>query len=546
MNSPSWLKAALALLLLNVALSFENIWPTILIKPDTRISPELVLIWAGLLFAFVVLGRKIERSLTTIALMLVLLVLGRYADVTIPALFGRPLNIYWDGLQVPRMLMTASRGLPIWLLLPGAAFAMLFLYALYRVLRWALATVANELIPPASSSAAAWVATGCALVLVAANFAGVAATWPYVSKPVAPTYVRQADLMITAVLSRRLDNALPPSPRFDSDLKLLAGADVKLVFLESYGATVFDTPYFRDRLVASQSLLTKAVAGSGKKMVSALFRSPTFGGGTELAHLALLSGIDLSNPFTHDLLLTTRRPNLMSMFKAGGYRTFGLYASVSWEWIEREHYGYDVFVDGRDLNYRGPKIGLWEIPDQFALARFNQMHPVKRDSAPRFIVFPTINTHIPFRPIPPYQADWSKILTQEPFEAAALARELAEKPSDWSSLGDAYLRSIQYTYQWLSGYLLQPYPRDYLLILVGDHQPAAIVSGDGAPWDVPIHVISSNDALLNKFIAQGFSKGLTPHRPVLGNLNQLTTLLRDTFDSAAVPMNHAPAPRAAR
>ncbi|MEZ5741718.1 MAG: hypothetical protein R3E68_21330 [Burkholderiaceae bacterium] len=39
-----WLATILAALLLNGLLSFENVWPTPLVKPDHRLAPEFVLL----------------------------------------------------------------------------------------------------------------------------------------------------------------------------------------------------------------------------------------------------------------------------------------------------------------------------------------------------------------------------------------------------------------------------------------------------------------------------------------------------------------------
>ena len=59
------------------------------------------------------------------------------------------------------------------------------------------------------------------------------------------------------------------------------------------------------------------------------------------------------------------------------------------------------------------------------------------------------------------------------------------------------------------------------MIVIGDHQPAAAVSGEGAPWDVPVHIIASRRQVLDRLMAQGFRAGLTPARPSLGPMQTL-------------------------
>ena len=176
-------------------------------------------------------------------------------------------------------------------------------------------------------------------------------------------------------------------------------------------------------------------------MISAFVRSPTFGGASDLAHLSLLSGIDLSDPLRHHLLLASDRPTLIQHFRACGYETYGFYPALSWEWPERSFYGYDHFLEARGLDYRGPKFGYWKIPDQYAIARFHDLYPVRPDSPPRFVFFATINTHAPFRPLPPYQPDWAKLLSSAPYPLRDVERALAER-IDWSDLRAPYVRSI--------------------------------------------------------------------------------------------------------
>jgi hypothetical protein len=54
-------------------------------------------------------------------------------------------------------------------------------------------------------------------------------------------------------------------------------------------------------------------------------------------------------------------------------------------------------------------------------------------------------------------------------------------------------------------------PGDGLVILLGDHQPPAVIGGrPEPPWTVPIHVLSRDPDLLAPFIAEGYVSGLFP------------------------------------
>jgi hypothetical protein len=547
------LLALMALALLNAALSFRSLWPTPGITLDTRLAPEFVALWLLLLAGVAWRGALTARAVTALAAAWLLLALGRYADVTVPTLFGRAVNLYWDGQQIPRFLLTASRESPGWLVAAVVAAVAAALTALFMVLRWAVHTVAHDAVPYALRARWTWLPTLAAVAAVGVHQAGAApsVTWHLVTHPVTPTYARQAWLLGTALSPQRLTQALPTSAALDAALMqpaqalgALRGRDFKLFFLESYGAMAFEHARAAPALAASRQQLERDIAASGHVVASAFVRASTFAGASELSHLSLLSGVDLSDPLRHDLMLTTQRPTLVSLFRRAGYQTAGLYPALSWDWDERAFYGFDLFLDARELNWRGPALGYWKVPDQYSLARFEQLHPPSTGAEPRCLLFPTISSHLPFGPVPPYQSDWQRLLSAEPYDAE-VSRRLEAAPVNWNDMLLNYIGMFDYTYRWLGGHLRQPEVRESVMLWVGDHQPAASVSGPGASWDVPVHIITRDRALLERFIAQGFVQGLTPERAALGGMHDLTTLLLRAFD-ARPPAASATSPAAAR
>ncbi len=540
------LAVAAAVALLNGLLSFNPWWPTPAIVPDHRLAPEFVWTWVLLLAWTARRGTPGRVALALLAGAYALLVIGRYIDVMVPALFGRSLNVYWDVPQIPRFLWVTAQERPVWQLAAAVVAVVAGLAALHALLRWALGVLARVAAPVALRHRGVQAATLAAVVLVLANHAGVQATWPVVSRPVLPTYWKQAELLATAASPERLARALPRAEALDAALAAppgtalaaLRGRDVYIVFLESVGAVVHDHPVAVRQLAPARAALADAIRASGRHVVSAFVRSPTIGGASDLAHLSLLSGVDLSDPRRHDLLLTTERPTLMSLFRAQGYQTFGLYPAVSWEWPERAYYGFDVYLEGRTLGYRGPGLGPWLIPDQFSIARLEQLHPRRPGDPPRLVFFPTITSHLPFSPVPPYQPDWARVLEPDPFDADELRRSLDEQP-DWLNMFPDYVRMVEYTYRWLSGWFAQPEPREAVVVLVGDHQPTANVTGEGVRWDVPVHVVSRDPALLAGFEAAGFAPGLEPPSRSLGGLHDLNAMLVRAFGAAGGGVRHA-------
>lgn len=529
----SWWRLPVALLLLNGVLSFSSWWPTVAVRPDARIAPEFIGLWVFLTAHLAVLGRPSSRTLGLTAAGYAVLVLGRYVDVVTPALFGRSISLYWDMPQLPRFVWVTVSGSPWWATALVLTVTATLVWGFHRVLTLALREVVAA-VERRARSPWLWCLNLLLAALAVANLAGVRATWPYVSKPVIPTYLRELRIVWDARSPELLARLLPATTAVDAALRkpaaevlqALGGRDLMLIFLESYGAVLYDRPDVAAATARSRSVLEQAIRDSGRSTVSAFYRSPTIGGGSDLAHMSVLSGMDLSDPRRHDLLLTTSRPTLIRVFQHAGYEVFGLYHSVWWDWVERSYYGYDVYVSGPDLGYQGPRFGFWHIPDQYAAVRFERLHPRTPDRRPRMTVFGTISTHFPFVPRPPYQPDLQRLLGPEPFDPAEVTRSQAEQV-DWLDMTPAYVRTVNYAHTWLADYFRQPEPRETVFLMIGDHQPTSNIAGEGAPWDVPVYVVSRDPALLGRFRALGFADGFSPPRAPLGGFHDLTgTVLR--------------------
>src|SRR5215471_9525828 len=123
--SARWLQGfalVAALLLLDASLTFHNVWPTPAISWRGEISAEL----AAYIYICAAIARGRLRSGTNsvssaplrwITLVWMLLVVGRYADVTATALFGRDINLYWDLRFIPDVVSLLAKAAHIWLLL---------------------------------------------------------------------------------------------------------------------------------------------------------------------------------------------------------------------------------------------------------------------------------------------------------------------------------------------------------------------------------------------------------------------------------------------
>jgi phosphoglycerol transferase MdoB-like AlkP superfamily enzyme len=511
-----------ALLLLDVSLTFENIWPTPAVKWTGGLSIELAIVLLALALIVRVRRRLSRTLLASLAVLWIVLAFGRYAEVTAPALYGRDVNLYWDLRFVPDVIAMVTRVAPAWLVLVSIAAVALVLTLLYLLLRAAWRRVARGMETPRERGSLE-IAAAAACALCVLQLAGVVPQ--LFPAPVTATYARQARFVASAV---RRSTPLPASPSMESDLSRIAGADVWLIFVESYGAVSYRRPEIARPLDATRAAFESAVHDTHRAVVSAFVESPTFGGSSWLAHISLLSGIEVRDPGTNARLLTEHRDTLPRAFERRGFRTVALMPGLRQTWPEGAFYGFNDIYGADRLAYRGPEFGWFAIPDQYSLERIDALEVGKPSRPPLFVFFPTISTHFPFSPTPPYQPDWRRITDPHPWDGPTIVRAYAREP-DWVNFAPGYVDAISYDFATLGGYLRLRSDREFVMIVIGDHQPAAAVSGEHASWDVPVHVIASRPAVLDRLRAHGFTSGMTPASASIGHMHTLAPMLLDAF-----------------
>jgi phosphatidylglycerophosphate synthase len=508
------------LVVLNGSVTFHNVWPTLGVHWPGELSVEFSVLLLALSLSNAWLGRTRPGVLAVLSAVIVVFALGRYAYVTVQALYGRDINLYWDGPQLGSVIGMLARVASHWVVAAMCLGAFSVLAVLYLIDRWSLGHIDTAL---RRHGAARWTCGGAALVLVACFFlqrtSDALPRIPRFSIPVSRTFLAQV-AHVAEALSGQPNRDVPASPPLHSNFSALGGSDVLLVFMESYGSTTYDRPEFELALRPARERLEAAIADTGRAAVSAYVSSPTFGGGSVLAHLSLLSGIEVRDSDHYALLMTQTRPTLVSLFKSAGYRAVAVMPGLRESWPEGAFYGFDKIYGADGLDYQGPAFGWWRIPDQFSLAALDSRELQPRPRKPVFVFFPTVSTHMPFEPTPPLQSDWRRVLSAQPFDAEPLRRSLTQTPV-WTDMGKAYVSSVQYFLDTLSSYLRARPDAKFVLIILGDHQPAANVSGEGASWDVPVHVIASQPSILQALLADGFRPGLIPLRPAAGKMSAL-------------------------
>jgi hypothetical protein len=453
------------------------------------------------------------------------LVIGRYAEVTAPALYGRDVNLYWDLRFIPDVVAMVTRVAPLWLIALCVGTAALLLTLLYRLLRWALRIVAGAIAEPRERRAATAIAALAMMLFVTKQLTGGTPERVVFSTPVTKTYARQVQLVATALTGSK---ALEPSPPMNSDLAYLKGADVFLIFVESYGAVSYERHDIAGHLVDSRKKLDAAIYDTHRSAVSAYVESPTFGGSSWLAHLSLLSGIEVRDPDTNAMLMAQQRDTLVRAFGRRGFRTVALMPGMRESWPEGAFYGFDQIYGADRLAYRGPEFGWFAIPDQFSIDRLDTLEGTRQPREPLFVFFPTISTHFPFSPTPPYQPDWRRLSAERIYDGPDIVRAYAREPN-WTDFAPDYASAMEYDFATIAGYLRSRRDRNMVVIVIGDHQPPAAVSGQGASWDVPVHVIANRTEVLDRLIGDGFRTGMRPERPALGRMHTLLPVLLEAF-----------------
>ena len=525
-----WIGLACGLVLLNLSLTFSNVWPTLGVRLSSDLSFELAAVVLSLVLAWRWIETRSRTILRWLSALWVLLVVGRYADITARSLYGRDINLFWDLRHMPNVGAMFAAVADPWLRIGIIAGALMIPVVLYVAARWALARLVAATFD-AQARGMLGVAAGGVILLGVAQ--GVGAKTPpdlRFSEPVAPTYAAEFSELVYEMSGAGVRSLAPP-PSLSSDLSQVDGADVFVVFLESYGMVSWDRPEFVAELVEVRRRLAADIGETGRSVVSARVESTTFGGESWLAHISLLSGTEVRDPGTNKRLMGQDRDTLVKVFGRRGYRTVAVMPGLQHAWPQGAFYGFDEIYDLERIDYQGPPFGWWGLSDQFTLARIDALEVAAQPRRPVFVFFPTVTTHAPFVPAPPYQPDWARVLTPSPYDSADLDRAWSDYP-DWLNLGPSYVKALAYAYQTIGGYLRLRSGRDFILVLVGDHQPPALVSGEGASWDVPVHIVASRSPVLERLRRHHFVDGLVPPSQTLVRMDGLLPVLLEAFGTS--------------
>jgi hypothetical protein len=530
----AWLGLVLGAALIWLVFSPSLAGPRFAFDPRPPIVLPLVLVLVGALG----LGRwhlgGFWRWL--LALVLLLAAMLQFADGAVQRILDRPLDLYFDLRHVPNLLGLYLDAAGHWR--GGAVIAVVALALLLglALLARSLGAMAQATWRP--TLAAGTIAVGLVGLILAALPLGPAGI---VNRGAAVSAWRQAALSwrefaVLHGIDRRYAAALAAPQPEPGKLPGLDGHDFYLIYVESYGTVGLDEAPYRQVLAPALADFAATVTSAGYDLAASRYLSPTFGGGSWLAHGTMASGVKLDQLLS-ELVVNGDRKGLPRYLAAAGYRTVEVMPGIKDPYPEGAFWGFDAHYYAAELGYPGPEFGWFDIPDQYTLREF-AARELKPGHAPLFAQIVLVSSHTPFAPVPPYLSDWSDAGAFASVPAKDWPRIYAQP--DWNDLDRPYLDSIAYDLktlsQWLAGLDGSP-----LVIILGDHQPPDLTRGAGERWTVPVYVLSRDAALLRPFEAQGFVAGDDP--PPRDDPPGMENFLGDFL--AAYGPNSAPAPESA-
>lgn len=282
-------------------------------------------------------------------------------------------------------------------------------------------------------------------------------------------------------------------------LTALRGKDVAIVYVESYGRSAVGDPS-----------VAALLDGAGLPARSAWLTSPTFGGGSWLAHSTLESGVWIDNQARYDDLDATGRATLGALFGRAGWATATVEPGTTSGFPDAGFYGWDQVLDAPHLGYRGPNFSFSTMPDQYALSVYQQRLRAP-GHAPVFTGITLTSSHAPWTPLPTL-LPWDRVGDGSVYASMSgpSLPPQAILTTDPAAVRANYLASVRYSLATLISYLQTYGDPNLVTVFLGDHQPAPVATGNDPNRDVPVTVVARDPAVLDAIDGWGWSPGLRP------------------------------------
>jgi hypothetical protein len=290
----------------------------------------------------------------------------------------------------------------------------------------------------------------------------------------------------------------------------LQGKDVLVVFLESYGRVLLDSPRYADAIRPALERAGSTLSAQGYASSSAFLASSTIGGLSWLAHGTAMSGLWIDSQLRYDALMMSQRPTLIRLFQRAGWRTVGVMPAITLAWPEGQYFGYDQIYDAAALEYQGLPFNYVTMPDQFTLARFQQRERDPEARRPVMAEVALISSHAPWTPIPEV-IDWDSIVDGTEFnEQAQRGPRTDQVWQDIDLLKSQYRDSVVYVLDTLVSYIEKFGDSNLVVLVMGDHQPMPLIAEGASAPDVMVHIISADPAVMEATADWQWTPGMLP------------------------------------
>jgi phosphatidylglycerophosphate synthase len=535
---PSFFHAIVAILLFLAAWSFLNL--TVNVRYP---SPEpagwyfLPSLDATVLLAVLgvigLLGWRLPWTVRVALLAVLVVIRGlRIGDGVAGQSFGKLFNVYSDLPLVPELVRYAHATFSPWKFY-GAATALLvaialFVFLLDRTLAYLAAFFLRRWHGLVFAAAALPFAIASAFIhqdpRYNQRYAGAfgASVLPRVEREVTFLLNVYDHRMHQMQAIAAVQETLRTTP---SQLEQLHRANLYLFFVESYGATVVNRPFYVAKALPALRALEGLLDANDFHSASGRLDSATYGGMSWLAHATFLTGVRTDSQLQYDLLTVAKPRTLARIAHEAGYRTVLVQPNTERQSRGADFYDFDENLMAWSFDYVGPRFAWATMPDQYVLD-FTRRKALAKGIGPFFAAYVLVSSHAPWSHVPTLIDDWSQIGNGDIYRRLPVHRANTNWP-DFSNASEPYLTSILYDLQVLGDYLTRFIRDDSLIIILGDHQPVTELTEDSPSWAVPVHVISRNPAFVQPFLGRGYAPGMVPGESSAPMASFLMDFLRD-------------------
>ena len=322
----------------------------------------------------------------------------------------------------------------------------------------------------------------------------------------------QADIHDRGVFAKQINHDAFRNTPTDQLLTGLRGKDVLLVFVEAYGQHAVQGTSFSPEVDTALARGDKRLQSAGFAARSGFMNSATFGGISWLAHSSLQSGLWVDSQLRYNQLMSANRFTLADAFKRAGWRTVDDVPSNDRAWPQGEnYYHYDKIYDRYQVGYHGPTFTYASMPDQYIFSALQRLELGKPHRRPLFAEVDTVSSHMPWNRIPE-QISWNEVGNGSVYNHTAMDHETGAFWSNPTRVKAAYGRSIVYSLNTLTSFVKNYGDKNLVMVVLGDHQPLPVVSGESSNHVVPISIIAHDPSVLKQIGSWGWGPGLQPKR----------------------------------